>query len=244
VNNGCIYLPPGQNSYVEIITGGRNPLYFQGTTNGMSISIWEDADMTATWGWSGLFGTNNATEESLEIHCPSPFTGDAAAYGPSCNFIKRNLPGTTDDATASSGKRVSGDFGGRWNNWIFVKTDVPDVNGQHLLIYLNGIRVADTNSTTDVDVLGPLVLPPINNFRVGTRGGNWGGWMGQLDDFKVWNYALTENEIHYIATDGTGILHVEVASVANIKASNPDVVNFGDLALMVDEWMTEKLWPQ
>jgi len=250
VSNGCIYLPPGQNSYVEIITGGRNPLYFQGNNNGMSCSIWEDADMTASWGWSGIFGAHNPTEESLEIHCPSPFTGGAAEYGPSCNFIKRNAPGTADDATASSGKRVYGDFGGRWNNWIFVKTDVPDVNGQHMLIYLNGIRVADTNSTTDADVAGPMVLPPVANFRIGIRGGNWGGWMGKLDDFKVWNYALNENEVHYIATDGTGILHVEVASVANIKlsagpppGSGFDAVNMGDLALMVDEWLTTKLWP-
>jgi len=237
---GCIYLPPGQNTYVEIIIGVRNPLYFQGTTGGMSFSIWEDADMTESWGWSGIFGTWNATEESLEIHCPSPWP-PANPYGPCCDLIKRNVPGSGDDVTVSTGKMAESDFGGRWNNWIFIKNDSS--SPQEILIYLNGILVANANTNDDADIAGPMMLPPINHFRVGTRGGNWGGWMGRLDDFKVWNYALSENEVHYIATDGTGLRHVELDSVANIKHSTPEIVNFGDLAMMVDEWLTTKLWP-
>lgn len=234
---GCIYLVAGQKSYVEATTNG-NPLWWVADTNGISFSIWANADMTAPQfneQGCGIFGTWNGSSETLEIHCPSPWND---VYGPACNFIKRQ---PNDGAMASTGTRPQGDFGGLWNNWIFVKNNAS--SPQEMRIYLNGLLVADTNSIDDVDVAGPLFPAALTSFRIGTRGTNWGKWAGRLDDFKVWNYALSENEVHHIATDGTGLLHVEVASPANLKASNPDVVNFGDLSKMRDEWLTTKLWP-
>jgi len=247
--DGCIYLPPGsQDTYVEGTTSG-NPIHWLGdsSTSSITFSIWSNADMTAYdefSGWSGIFGTWNVgtTTETLEIHCPSPW-GAANVYGPTCNFINRN----TNGPTASTGLLPFGDFGGRWNNWIFVHDRT--VTPAEMRVYLNGELVADANTKDGAGCALPLISS-VGSLRLGTRGGNWGMWVGELDDFKIWDYALTADEVHYVATDGTGLKHIEIISPANIKlsqgpppGSGTDIVNFGDLAVMCDEWMTEKLWP-
>jgi hypothetical protein len=112
-----------------------------------------------------------------------------------------------------------------------------------MLVYLNGRVVADINSLDDADVSGPLFSMPAGAFRIGTRGDNWCSWRGRLDDFRVYDYPLSAEEVAYIATRGTGQIFVPVVSAANIKSSSPQIVNFDDLALMVDEWLTTKLWP-
>jgi hypothetical protein len=260
--NGCIYLPSLALSYVLAPTSSTlNSLYFANEnggsyyTNQITISVWENADLTATNGtnfgnWARIFSIWNNLSPSaamVQAFCPTQWWNGGSSVASMAMLVEAGYTYVDqtswgDAAGVGTGRRAVGDFGGRWNNWIFIKSGA-DVNGQHLLIYLNGVQVADTNSTTDADILGPLFHGPVGEFRIGTGGGNWAMWAGRLDDFKVWKYGLNENEIHYVATDGTGILHVPVASVANIKHSTPEVVNLGDLEKMCSEWLTTKLWP-
>ncbi len=242
--DGCIYLPWGsQDTYVEGTASG-NPFYwlYDSSTNSITFSIWENADVTAYdefSGWSGIFGTWNigTTTETLEIHCPSPW-GAANAFGPSCDFINRNVNGPT----ATTGPIAAINFGGRWNNWIFVHDRT--VTPAEMRVYLNGELVADANTNDGAGCALPL-MSSVGSLRIGTRGGNWGTWAGELDDFQVYDYALSEAEVLWIATDGGVTTPPPPECVANIKPSSDgtlETVNFGDLALMLDEWMTEKLY--
>jgi hypothetical protein len=129
-----------------------------------------------------------------------------------------------------------GDFAGRWNHYAFVK----DTDAGYMRIYHNGQEIASrTLSTTGRPVLESTPI----RFRIAKRwpDGTWGPWPGRLDDFRMYDVALTANEIAYIATKGTGSITVDLVETTNLN--HDAIVNFGDFALFANEWMTEKLWP-
>jgi hypothetical protein len=246
---GCLYLPGEMQCYVNAATNG-NPLWWleSSSTQSISVSVWINADLTATQtvnfgNWPGLWGVwGGAPEvEWVEVHCPTPWPPTFSG-GPGCNFIKLT-PGS--GALLGTGTRNFTDFSGPWNNWVFIhdRSNPPEGATAEMRTYLNGVQIAEMNNLDDADVAGPLCNAAISALRVGTRGDNWCMWAGKMDDFQVYDYALDINEIHFIASDGSGVKQLPLLSEANIKSSSPQIVNFGDLALMVDEWMTEKLWP-
>jgi hypothetical protein len=219
---------------------------------GISFSVWVNADMTSSnmqTSWNGLFGiwTGTPQFEALELECPIPFM-PANNYSPASNFVKKTSALTT---TLGTGLRPSGDFGGRWNHWAFVKEP------SSMKIYINGTLVAsrDANGLTgdpNVGVYGPLCADPnVTAFRIGTRGGNWGMWNGYIQDFQMYDYALSAGEAAWLATDGSGHVFLPLVSPANINTDGSvdplhdinQIVNFGDLAIMGKQWHTTILWP-
>jgi hypothetical protein len=89
----------------------------------------------------------------------------------------------------------------------------------------------------------------VSTFRIGARGGNWGMWNGYVDDFQVYDYALSPAEVAYLATNGTGTIMVPLVSKANLYLDGGtagdanQIVNFEDLSVMGIEWHTINLWP-
>jgi hypothetical protein len=70
-----------------------------------------------------------------------------------------------------------------------------------------------------------------------------------LDEVYIYDRALSEAEIRYLADDtpGDGELYLPVPSVANLYNEEPPLarsVNFKDFALIADSWLDEQLWPQ
>jgi hypothetical protein len=105
---------------------------------------------------------------------------------------------------------------------------------------------ADTDANEgDLNIYGPLFPLPVSAFTIGL--GGWGGnWAGRIDDFQVYDHALTAEEVAWVATDGTGSLVLPLTAVSNIVHPGPipgQVVNFADLAEMCTEWRTQILWP-
>ena len=249
---GCIYLPSGGSSYVRV---PPTCMGFMGDANhggadggGESFSVWINADMTAPnmlTSWNGIFGiwdnaNSNASGELLEVHCPAP------VVLPACNFIKRQ-PGT--GATASSGGITAGNFGGKWNHWAFTK------NPFSMKVYCNGNMVGHIDSNglagdPNLNEYGPLVpwnAPAgIQDVKIGTRGGNWGMWNGYIQDFKMYDYCLSPEEVAWLATDGSGTVFIPLISNANLKSSgnaHTETIDFQDLSVMGDQWHQLKLWP-
>lgn len=240
--NGAIYLPPGtQNSYVEATASG-NPLWWIEESNGVTFSIWINADMTAYdefSSWSGVFGAWNSdiSSETIEVHCPSPWPPGYEG-GPACIFVNRN----SDGPTAETGALPASDFGGRWNNWVFVHD--RSVSPEEMRVYHNGELVADANTNDGAGCALPLTPANIGSFRIGTRHEIWGNWAGEIDDFRIWNYPLSEEEILWVATSHCPIYHLDPVCVANIKPSPPgelETVDFYDFALLAEEWLVEVL---
>ncbi|MHC4594841.1 MAG: LamG-like jellyroll fold domain-containing protein [Planctomycetota bacterium] len=72
---------------------------------------------------------------------------------------------------------------------------------------------------------------------------------GELDDVRIYDLALSQTEIAYLAdeTPGDGELYIPVSSAANMYDVEPSgfkSVNFMDFAVLIDSWLDEQLWPQ
>jgi hypothetical protein len=232
--NSCVKLPYGSNSYVnvppEILAG-----YDAGTKTAFTITCWLIVDTNYAFdNWMGLVSVYTDTE-IVEIECPTPWPPPPqSAGGPKARF-----KGPQMDISPTSTQRM-GDFSVRWNHYAFV---VDAVAGM-AKIYENGYEIA---SVTKAFTL-PLFPSAPTRFHIGTRSGdNWGCWWGRLDDFRFYDYALTANQVAYIATESTGTIIVPLVERTNfVKGSpleDPQVVNFRDFSTFAGLWMTEQLWP-
>jgi hypothetical protein len=121
-------------------------------------------------------------------------------------------------------------------------------------VYCNGNLVAHTDATglpgdPNAYVYGPLFPMPNGDIHIGTRGHNWAMWSGYLDDFQVYDYALSAGEVAYLATDGTQCICIPLpqdADKANLKKSGSmcnEIIDFQDFAVMGQQWHTQILWP-
>jgi hypothetical protein len=138
------------------------------------------------------------------------------------------------------------EWSGRWNHWAFTKrTGQPSSAGEstaspsqagasqgRMEIYLNG-RLYDCREGTDTPIVG------ITSFEIGT--GWYGRYDGAIDDFRIYDYALSPAEIAHAATRGTGVFPQAANSPADLDADG--TVNLHDLALLATEWLQTNLWP-
>jgi hypothetical protein len=140
------------------------------------------------------------------------------------------------------------DFGGRWNHWVWVKTPMS------MKMYCNGEKVAQTDANgqpgdPNAGVAGPWFQMPAGAIHIGTRGSNWAMWSGRLQDFQIYDYALSDPEIAYLATDGSGVLPIPITSKANLYLDGGtaddmnQIVNFKDFAVLGSQWHQIQLWP-
>ena len=124
--------------------------------------------------------------------------------------------------------RYASEWMGRWNHWAFTK----DTEAGVMKIYLNG-RLYDSRSGTYSPISG------ITSFEIGN--GWYGGYDGLIDDFRIYNYALTQPEIAYIATNGTGIFDQALLTPADLNGDKK--IDFSDFAFLADHWLENQNWP-
>ncbi|MBN2591978.1 MAG: hypothetical protein JXA81_00620 [Sedimentisphaerales bacterium] len=128
-----------------------------------------------------------------------------------------------------SGKhRYPAEWFGRWNHWAFTK----DADTGVMQIFLNGALYASRTGSYSP-------ISGITSFEIGN--GWYGGYDGAIDDFLIYDYALTGPEIAYIATDGTGIFDQRLLTPADLNDDNK--IDFGDFALLADHWLENQIWP-
>jgi len=117
---------------------------------------------------------------------------------------------------------------GRWNHWAFTK----DVRRRRMEIYLNG-EIYDSRTGTETPITG------ITYFEIGS--GWYGRYDGAIDDFRIYDYALSAPEIAHVATHSTGIFPQPPNSPADLNSDG--TVNFHDLATLATQWLQTNLWP-
>ena len=62
-----------------------------------------------------------------------------------------------------------------------------------------------------------------------------------MDDFRIYDYALSQPEIAYILTNGTGILDISLVTPADLLPDN--YIDFKDFAILADSWLEQQLYP-
>jgi hypothetical protein len=120
------------------------------------------------------------------------------------------------------------EWAGRWNHWAFIKDSVAG----RMEIYLNGL-LYDSRSGTDTPIEG------ITAFQIGS--GWYGHYDGLIDEFQIYDHALSAAEVAYLASDGTGVLEQAFTALADLDASGR--VDLGDYAILVGEWLADELLP-
>jgi len=99
-------------------------------------------------------------------------------------------------------------------------------------IFLNG-ALYDSRLDANTPIEG------IISFEIGA--GWYGGYDGLIDDFRIYDYALSGAEIAYAATKGTGIFDQQLMLDADLN--NDNLIDFKDFAILTVNWLEKHLWP-
>ncbi|MHC4707853.1 MAG: LamG domain-containing protein [Planctomycetota bacterium] len=119
-------------------------------------------------------------------------------------------------------------------------------DGNSVRAYVNGELVAENNDANAMAYFGhPLSQDP-NDLAIGNRSDAADRpFKGIIDDVRVYDYGLSQAEVGWLASDGTGIVSTE--SIANLiddgEAPGERSVNMRDFAVLAVEWLKEELWP-
>ena len=131
------------------------------------------------------------------------------------------------DGRLSGNHRSKSEWSQRWNHWAFTK----DVGSGKMQIFLNGLLYdSRTGANSPISV--------ITSFEIGS--GWYGGYDGLIDDFRIYDYALSQPEIAYAATNGTGIFDLPLLSPADLNDDNR--IDFKDFAILADNWLENQPW--
>jgi hypothetical protein len=198
----------------------------------------------ATWvnyyniggGWQRIFdfGTAAVTGSNPTIYMfLTPRNGTT-------NVMRFGITTTGNAAGAESLLNAPSVFASGWHH-VAVAIDGVSKNMQ---LYLDGVSIVSGTTATL-----PSALDNTTQNWLGRS--QWSGdarLNGALDDFRIYNKALSGAEVAYLAdmSPGDGQLHVPVASVAELYSAEPagsQKVNFNDYAVLATTWLEEKLWP-
>jgi sulfatase modifying factor 1 len=119
-----------------------------------------------------------------------------------------------------------------WSHYAFVKDAVQGV----MRIYHNGSLVAEKDGASNT-LAGVRNAP----FDIGAVISHVNDFIGRMDDFKIYDYALSQAEIVGAATGG-GNLFVPLPAPA-LDLYEDGKIDFRDYAKLAADWLDEKLWP-
>jgi hypothetical protein len=124
------------------------------------------------------------------------------------------------------------------DEWIHV---AGTFDGNSVKCYING-ELADTDDASELLFL----CQDTNDLAIGNKSdANDRPFEGIIDDVRVYDYGLSEPEIGYLASGGTGIVTVQsVANLVNDEPLGERAVNFRDFDILADAWLEQKLWPE
>jgi hypothetical protein len=124
------------------------------------------------------------------------------------------------------------------DEWVHV---AGTYDGDTVKCYINGEVAAENNDANAVLYL----CQDTNDLAIGNMSDDdRAPFVGTIDDVRIYDYALSAEEVGYLASDGTGI--VEVRSVANLYEAEDfgkGVINFKDFTILAEFWRDEVLWP-
>jgi len=206
--NGCINF----NGNVKVVVPA---VAFSGVNSAVTVSLWINGNAAVqpdqNWGMP-FHGGNPTNDRLLHTHIP---TKDGDVMFESGSYNKQRL------FWYDSGPE---DWEGQWNHYAFTLNSAQQI----ARIYHNGQKVAERTGAS-------LGVGGIQSFHVGCgifASGTVYEYFGKIDDFRVYDYALTIEEVLYVANDG----HILVFdSTADLYED--DIINSRDFALFASQWL-------
>jgi len=143
------------------------------------------------------------------------------------------------DSSESASYDHDWDSATEWTHYAFVRDD------SNLAVYVNGlIEAMDDSNASPMVAPGLLYLGISADRAPDNTEGLHDGFTGNLDDFKVFNYALSAPEVGHVASDGFGVILMESAvNIYDKETAGSRAVNFRDYAELLTAWLEEVLWP-
>ena len=125
---------------------------------------------------------------------------------------------------------------GRWNHYAFVK----DANHGVMRIYHNGLLVAQ-----NTDAFQPMDGAGLGQSVIGAAvDGTSGYYKGRLDEFRLYDYALSHAEIlHFAKGPGSELYQPLQPVLSPIDPYEDGRISFRDFAVLAEWWLKELLWP-
>jgi len=127
------------------------------------------------------------------------------------------------------------DYVGQWSHYCFVKAA-----GESMMrMYHNGILVAqNTEAPQPIDGAGA------GPSTIGGKSDGTGSYEGKLDDFRVYDYALSHAEILYLALGSGAEFHQPLQPVLSpVDPYQDGMITFKDVSVLGEWWLRESLWP-
>jgi hypothetical protein len=194
---------------------------FAGINNQITLSVWVNGDSAVQpdQNWGMIFnGQSPASWRTIACHCPDKYGRVFLDLGRSDN----------DDRLIWEGSYPE-DWQDRWNHYAFVK----DCDSGTMAIYLNGWLAAERDGAT-------LPLYGVTQFTIGygenLADGKQYPYAGRLDEFRLYDRALTQEQVWAIAEAGKP---VQLAT----DLFEDGAINFMDYAVMAAKWLQEQPWP-
>jgi hypothetical protein len=126
------------------------------------------------------------------------------------------------------------------DDWIHL---AGTFDGSTLKCYVNGLL----GESKDINEPNFLISQDANGLAIGNLAeadANDKEFIGIIDDVRLYDYAISEAEVVWLASDGTG--YVPLASPTNLYDQEPpdqQAVNFRDFAMLLESWLEERKWP-
>ena len=124
-------------------------------------------------------------------------------------------------------------YGGCWNHYAIVK----NANAGTIRLYLNGVLVARNIEASEI-MSGSLAEQSLLGIIAGHD------LQVKVDDLHIYNYALSQSEILYLAEGSGGELVQPLQPVlTNADLTDDGIINLADFAMIMQGWLKEQLWP-
>jgi len=125
----------------------------------------------------------------------------------------------------------------RRGEWFYA---AGSYDGDKVRCYVNG-RLGGEDSVGSFNL-----LVDANGVGIGNRTDALNrALIGAIDDVRIYNVALSDENVAYIATQGSGYVPLQAeVNIYDAEAAGSKAVNFKDLAELMTAWLEQKLWPQ
>ncbi|HPS56430.1 MAG TPA: LamG domain-containing protein, partial [Sedimentisphaerales bacterium] len=149
----------------------------------VTISVWVNGNTAYPETGQILFhGASPARGRALQCEMPGGYNAIWFAAGD----IDASITGGFDQAAVYNLPKAA--YQGSWNNFTFVKNNIADVNEPTWEVYWNGLRKAYTTGLT-------AQMSGITTFTIGCRNDGTIPYQGKIDEFKIYDRALSRQEI-------------------------------------------------